>query len=482
MNKGNRAVDALSVSRRFARWAVELGYESLPDVVIDKLKAVILLHLVGAVFGVVSPAASRIASLTELENPRSDGASVFGRAARVSREGAIVANAFILHAAGMYDSYRMLTHPGPALIPVGLANAELCDKSPKDLLVALAVGYEFECRLARDHVPAVAARGFRPAPVFGTMGAAVVAGKLLDLSESEMVTAIAIAANGAAGLNEANRSGGQEIELHEAAAARYGSWAALMAGLDVVAGSERIIEGQAGFFASYAGSSGGRLSHSFDHTKWSDPGEIVVDLGSIYQLCNVTFRIFPVSGYVQPVIELMRELVDRFALTADKVDAITITMNPLEIYHPSPAPGQSDLSAPRPDRVGRFASEVIAYGGYPILGQTPFSPPDVDPDSDEVLEALVRRVNVVGSDDSEVFAPTISIRLTDGGLHQATYDATRLEWRFEQLAARLQGTVAGLPGGRRSLDRLVELSSGFERLESVSSLFEAVRDIQEGAR
>lgn len=36
------------------------------------------------------------------------------------------------------------------LIAVGLANAELGGKSGKDLITALAAGYEFECRLAED--------------------------------------------------------------------------------------------------------------------------------------------------------------------------------------------------------------------------------------------------------------------------------------------------------------------------------------------
>ena len=30
-----------------------------------------------------------------------------------------------MHASQLFDCYRMLTHPGPALIPAALANAEL---------------------------------------------------------------------------------------------------------------------------------------------------------------------------------------------------------------------------------------------------------------------------------------------------------------------------------------------------------------------
>ena len=172
-----------SISRQFARWAAHLQYADLPAPVVDKVKALILHALTGGVLGAHSSHAQNIVRWTLAEEAKSDGATVFHSAQKATRIGAAFANSELIHASNLFDSYRMLTHPGPVLVPAALAHAELEKKSGKDLIVALVAGYEFVCRLADDFIPSTAARGFRPSPIFSTLGAALVSGKLLDLNE-----------------------------------------------------------------------------------------------------------------------------------------------------------------------------------------------------------------------------------------------------------------------------------------------------------
>ena len=60
-----------SISRQFGRWAAGLTYEDLPPAVVDKVKALLLLHLVAGVFGAVLPRAQEIVELVKAEDSRS---------------------------------------------------------------------------------------------------------------------------------------------------------------------------------------------------------------------------------------------------------------------------------------------------------------------------------------------------------------------------------------------------------------------------
>ncbi len=151
--------------------------EDLPPEVVDKVKALMLHALTSACLGTASPYLKEVVRLAQEEEGKPDGATILGYGGKASRVGAAYANNEILHASGLVDSYRMRTHPGPVLIPAALANAELERRDGKDVITAVAAGYEFMCRLSYDYTVTVPARGFQPTSVFCTMGAALVTGQ-----------------------------------------------------------------------------------------------------------------------------------------------------------------------------------------------------------------------------------------------------------------------------------------------------------------
>jgi len=112
-----------SLSRQFARWAHSLRYGDLPDSVRDKAQAFLLHALTGAAIAHSSKSARHVVELALAEEGKPDGASVFHSQQRASRIGAAFANSEWVHASSMFDSYRMLNHPGPVIIPAALACA-----------------------------------------------------------------------------------------------------------------------------------------------------------------------------------------------------------------------------------------------------------------------------------------------------------------------------------------------------------------------
>ena len=167
-----------------------------------------------------------------------------------------------MHATNQTDSYRMLIHPGPCIIPAALATAELTGASGQDFITALSAGYEVESRIAGDFIPTTQARGFRCSPIYGTLGAAITTGKLLGLDEDQLVTALALACTFAAGTTEGPRVSSREMMYHEPQATRAGITAALLA-RENLHGSETCLEGEAGFYNAFTGNNRGELSYTF---------------------------------------------------------------------------------------------------------------------------------------------------------------------------------------------------------------------------
>ena len=325
-----------SLSRRLGGFASTLEYEKLPPYVVDKVKGLILHGLVVSIAGAPLPRVASVMEMTKREEPRPDGAALWVDGARVSRRGAAFANAKMMHATSQSDSYRMLTHPGPCVIPPAVASCEIDGGSGRDLITAVAAGYELETRIASDFIPTTQARGFRSSPVYGVFGAAVATGKVLGLDPGQMANAIALAATFSGGTGEGGRTEGQEATIHESNAAVNGITAALLA-KDGVRGADLGLEGDAGFYNAFTGNNQGELSYAFEGPLSTNVDAVASGLGERYFLMDVTPKIYPTAGYNQPVIELMARLKATHEIQWDNVDRIDVEMNWLETLYPSPA-------------------------------------------------------------------------------------------------------------------------------------------------
>lgn len=467
-----------SISRQFARWAASLTYEDLPAPVVDKIKALLLHALTGGVLGAHSAHAQSIVRWTLAEEGKPDGATVFHTAQKATRMGAAFANSELIHASYLFDSYRMLTHPGPVLIPAALANAELGHKNGQDLIVALAVGYELVCRLADDFIPSTAARGFRPGPIFSTLGAALVSGKLLDLDEDGLVATIALAANFASGLNEGPRVGGNELLIHEPQASRNGVFAGMMAREGHIKGAEHSLEGPAGFFNAFTGSSQGELSYSFTGQKQVDMASITAGLGKDFKLLSFMFRLYPCAGYNQPVIDLMREMKSLHGFQADAVEEIQVAMNWIETLYPSPQfPRFTDWQTPRAGETTHyFAAYAAVHGGFPVAGAQPPASASREPMRDPAAIAFMARVKLVPQKERPMFSPAITVILKNGAQHEGDYPYARMSWDFNQLESQLHACLSGFPSGKAGFDALVNVVRQVDSLPSMQAIFELLKE------
>ncbi len=456
------------LARSLARFAASLEFDSLPAAVVDKVKASLLHALVIGIVGAGTEHGKAAIALAKQEESKPDGATILADGARATRAGAAYANSALMHATNQSDSYRMLIHPGPCVVPAALASAELGGNSGKELLAALVAGYEVETRIAGDFIPTTQARGFRSSPVYGALGAAVAAGKLIGLDEDRMVTALALACTFAAGTNEGPRSGGKEMLFHEPNATRNGIMAALLAREDL-RGSETALEGEAGFYHAFTGNNRGELTYTFTGPLQASVADVAADLGSRWELMHVTPKIYPTAGYNCPVIELMARLCANHEIAPSRVDSITVDMNWLETLYPSPAFPRPQPAEPAVGSTHYFAAYTCVHGSYPPLAPRLYPDSDAGAEDQHVL-GLMQRVQVVGHKDRPSFSPRITVVMQDGARYVDEFHGDELKWDLAAETRRISALFDDIPWPRQRLDAIVETVASLEEHDSVDQL------------
>src|SRR5499427_2822983 len=325
----------MSLSREFAAFVANLRYQDLPPAVVDRAKGVTLQALSSALIARDMPASRQALALMQEEEAGGSGAgTVLCHGVRLTKAGATFVNAEMIFAGGKWDTFRMLTHPGIAILPAALAAAEITGASGKEFLTAVAAGYEVMERMAAEFIPTVMSRGFHAGPVFGIFGAAVAAAKLHRLDEHQINGAIAQCVNLAAGNLEGARSGGRS--LREGGAVRNAFLAVALA-RHGMAGGETTLEGEAGFYHAYAGNNWGELRYSFTGKNRTDLAEISRGLGRDWIFLETLYRIYSTAGYNIAPIEVMTRLYEEHGIVASDSDRIEVLCNWPETEHPSPA-------------------------------------------------------------------------------------------------------------------------------------------------
>jgi 2-methylcitrate dehydratase PrpD len=400
----------MSLSREFAGFVAGLQYENLPPEVVDRAKGVTLQALSSALIARDMPASRQALALMQEEEAGGGGAAtVLCHGTKLTKAGAAFVNAETIFAGGKWDTFRMLTHPGIAILPAALAAAETASASGKEFLVAVAAGYEVMERMAAEFIPTVMSRGFHAGPVFGIFGAAVAAAKLQRLDAGQIHSAIAQCVNLAAGNLEGARSGGRS--LREGGAVRNALLAVALA-KHGTPGGETVLEGEAGFYHAYAGNNRGELRYSFTGSNRTDVAKITEGLGRNWIFLETLYRIYSTAGYNIAHVDVTAKLCEEHDLRCDDIDRIEALVNWFETEYPSPAfPSRGIDNPPQVGSTQYFTAWGAARRGYPLLRGDRPGPGETDPP--EVLD-LMHRVTLIPTVRRTLFGPRITVFTKDG--------------------------------------------------------------------
>src|ERR1700757_4768063 len=451
----------MALSREFAGFVANLRYEDLPPEVVDRAKGVTLQALSSALVAHDMPASGQALTLTKEEEAGGGGAAtVLCRGEKLTKAGAAFVNAETIFAGGKWDTFRMLTHPGIAILPAALVAAEITGASGREVLTAVAAGYEVMERMAAEFIPTVMSRGFHAGPVFGIFGAAIAAAKLQRLDENQTHTAIAQCVNLAAGNLEGARSGGRS--LREGGAVRNALLAVALA-KHGTPGGETTLEGEAGFYHAYAGSNRGALRYSFTGANRTDLAKITESLGRDWIFLETLYRIYSTAGYNIAHVDVTARLCEEHDIAAADIDHIEALVNWFETEYPSPAfPSRGIDTPPQVGSTQYFTAWGAAERRYPLLrGERP-GPGETDPP--EVLD-LMQRVTLIPTVRRTLFGPRITIFTKDGRSFMKEGTGREFIWDFEEQARRIRPITPGLALSEAQFAHLIDTCRHLDRVD-----------------
>jgi 2-methylcitrate dehydratase len=245
--------EGASLAEKLAAYADGLRYDDLDAATVERVK-VLLVDTLGCGLAAFDDAAVRICREVAL-SPGGGPATVIGTDRRTTPDLAAFANGAAFRNLDLNDIYvppragGQGAHPSDH-IAACLAVAEAERSSAKDLMVAIVLAYEINCRLA-DAVD-LAARGWDP-PVLSLPAVALAAGKLMRLSPDRLVQAVNLAVNDHIPLGQTRAGALSHWKgLADAEANRNAVFAARLARAGLT-GPAPIFEGRWGFFKLVAG-------------------------------------------------------------------------------------------------------------------------------------------------------------------------------------------------------------------------------------
>jgi hypothetical protein len=449
-----------SLSRQLAQWISALRYEDLPAEVVDRAKGVTLHALGSVLIGSQTKAGQQaVKMIVDEEGGVRNGVTIMVNGTKATKGGAALANSEMAFSGGKWDTFRMLTHPGTAIIPAGFAAAEAAGASGKDYLTGIAAGYEVMERMAADFIPTVMTRGFHPGPVFAIFGAAVAAAKIFRLDEEQLNSTIALCASLASGNLEGARSGGKA--LREGAAVRNAMLAVALARQGHV-GGETVLEGDAGFYHAYAGNNRGELTQSFVGERRTSLDNITAKLGKDWMFLETLYRIYSTAGYNIAHVDVTAKLCEEHDIRHDDVDRVEAVVNWLETQYPSPAfPSRREDGPGKPGRTPYYTAWGVVKRGYPVLRHMNDDPsgPEVPR---EVLE-LTPRIKIIPSHDMTLFGPRITIFMKNGKSYTRQGTGREFIWDFEEEVRRISGIAPGIPIAEPQFQELIATCRTLDR-------------------
>jgi 2-methylcitrate dehydratase len=185
--------DAVPLARRLAGYALNLRYEDIDPATIERIK-IHLIDSLGCGIGALSEPAVKICR--EIALPVAGMSTIIGTNHRTTPDLAAFANGAAIRSLDFNDTYigskpDSAAHPSDNIAPC-LAVAEAERASAQELITAIAIAYEVNCRLI-DSLDTIA-RGWDP-PVLGLPAVALAAGRLMKLTQEQLVHAVGLAIN-----------------------------------------------------------------------------------------------------------------------------------------------------------------------------------------------------------------------------------------------------------------------------------------------
>jgi len=447
---------AESITEHLARFAASLKYDDIPLPVREHCKNVLLDTLACALAGHYGEETGQVLGLARSLATSSESTVIGGD--NLSLAGATLLNGYLITAVTMCDIHRStLTHVTPEVVPPALLLAERDNLSGRDLLVALAAGFEVTTRVGiGSDYPAFRARGFHGPGVFGPFGAAAAAGRLRGFNAETMARAFGLAGSQAGGTFAA--WGTPTVKFHQCRGALSGLMAALLAEQDFLATREFLTAKDGGLYIAYA--NGGK------------PEKVTAELGRRWELEQIALRLWPSASSIQGMNTALFDALEQRAFKLKDIKSARIRLAPTVFnLHGKLAKYKAKFDALIS---AHYTAAVIIQDHALTLEQ--FTPERYD---DPALRAAAAELIDIRPDDGlKDVQAEVEFELADGtkiakrcdfprGSAENPLTRTQIESKFKTYAQKRISPAAA--------ERVIAGVAGLENLGSVRDLMQMLR-------
>jgi 2-methylcitrate dehydratase PrpD len=299
------------------------GYESLPHEVIEYTKMVILDSIIcGVAAGNLERTRMMQEVIKKLGGP--PDATVFGLKERVNAMNAAMANAESMQLLDADDTFFSSNHFAVLSVAAGLAEAQRLGKSGRDLIRAVALGFDINARinLAMRWIDFIDGE-FKWASVGGmgwsAMGAAVSAGVVAGLDRTQIRNLLGLVswtAPTAVNMFMNSRSEFSSMKYgNYGGAAQSGMLANLLAQVGYVS-DEGVLDLDPGFMDAQ-----GSVS--------VDSGLLTDRIGEKWWILETSLKYYPSCRYTHGPIDMLKRLMEDEGIEASDISKIEIKLNPM---------------------------------------------------------------------------------------------------------------------------------------------------------
>ena len=451
----------MDVAFELAESAAATSFDDLPLATVQATQGFIVDSLAVAVAGSSAPGIDAGVEFTRANGGAAQATLlVFGD--RLPATAAAMVNGTVMQARdfdAVYEPGVLL--PYAPVLAASLATAELVGASGASVLNAVVLGADVTCRLGRSLMKGL---GWSRTATLGVFGAAVAAGRLLELSREQMVSALGLALSTSSGNIQTVIDGSLAKRYQAGFVAEAGVRAALLAGRGVT-GPVNVFEGRCGFFALYEGGSYHR-------------DRITAGLGTQFEGVQASIKPYPCARELHGAIAAALDLHAQ-GVRADEIRSIVVRL-------PPNAFALSGKPFPRAGATPAAAIGSAAYGVAVALQTGAVTLDHYEPAAlsrPDVL-ALIERMTVVedsSSGDPRTLVPqAVTVVLRDGRTLDATCSvmpgAPERPLGDEQRRAKVAACFRYAAGPLRhdAVDALERSAAALDHANDVRVLLDAV--------
>ncbi len=445
-----------TVTERLAEWICSESYDRLPAAVRDQTVDVIFDTVGGMAACSILPEIKMIVKMIEQQGGRPE-CTIIGHRATTSVINAAMANGSLAHGDEVDAIHRLSAggHIAALTVPTALAVGEWANASGKDIIRAVALGYEVGGRLItmlyreRDYI----ARRFNHGVSAGSLSSAVTAGVLLGLDRQALQVALGLATYQAGCPDNLIRDPTHMAKTFLIGTAhRNGVTAALLARQGCFVPLD-ILDGTLGFFDAFLNMPGPELG-----------AELLKDLGSYYSISDVMPKRYPAGAPNQTYLQALFHLLQENPIAPEEIEQIEVHI-PKRGVHRIPTSRHVSISGIAVCAIAAFTGKLDWYFLHGPAGPV-----------NAAIEAMQQRIHFVGREDwtgMEQGRHAIVIIRTRAG---RTFE--KEVWHQPMTRAELECKFHDLVEPRFGLDKTAQLQKLLSEVETAASIRPLMKELR----